>query len=1709
MFTSDYRISAFIATLLVSLIAAPPVQAAKTSVTGMANYTLYPLFQNPTVPPISLIALSIDHQLFNKAYTDYTDLTGDGVPETTYVNAVNYSGYFDSDLCYTYAAGQYKASARRDAVKKCDGSTWSGNFLNWVTMTRLDILRWSLYGGNRSTDTAAATVLERTHIPQDGHAYTKIYLGTAGVPVNAVTPFTFGSVSFCNTTSTADPSATTVSPPVIQMASGSWPTWTLVERYQCDYGRGAETPPTPGGGAAAQTYTVRVQVCDGAFRESFCRPYTDAANVTTYKPAGLLQEYGENAGSVQFGLISGSYDRPRSGGVLRSAIGQVGSPGTGAGTGEVDTLTGIFKNQGNGTPGIINTIARIRMSQYTRDTWQDCNSPGIDNNQLSNTNGSRKCSMWGNPISEIYAEALRYFSGENPAGRTPTAAFDADDAAIHITGMPKTTGAWPDPLANRPACTGCSIIVISTGLNSFDRDEVPAVANVATAAERVTAMDAIGANEVIGTSILTGEVLTAATDTTAAAGAGQRSCSAKVGTMSQLSGICPEVASLQGGYDIAGLAYRAHTNDVRPALGVAGTDFANQKIDTYTLSLAESLPRLDFAVGTGSISVLPFAQSTSAPPGWKSSSIVNFTPGFLVGAKVGADVGFCNSTPTIARCNWYGYRDGNDATHGSYVINWEDSTWGNDYDQDGVHILSYCVGAACNRDLDALNGPDICENNFLAPAAPQPACAGAFAPGQLYLRSEVVNTAAGFAIRFGWITAGSNAPGVNVPFVKDSGVNRNCLAGANCYAAGWTRPQIVAYTPSNTGAKLLENPLFYAAKYGGFVDTLNPPVPPATVGVGDGIPNNVGTVTVNGVTVPTGPEWDKTDLEGANNPDGIPDNYFPVRNPNLLKEQLARIFQKVAATVGSGTSAAVVSSSGEGPGAVFQAVYAEEQTSQADALNKVRWTGTIRGLWVTPTGKFAEDVNQNGLYDPVTDTEVAFVYDTTLRRTVISRGGTNAELSTLRPIWDAATKLAAVPAAGLDTNRAYATAASNGRYIFTWIDANKDGKLNAGEQVPFDFSAAGSGFTPSRFWPLNSDSAAEAQRLVNWVRGIDQPAVVAAAGPPVVQAAAALRSRKLDINGDGTAETLRLGDIVNSSPLVVSTPNQNIDLLYEDNTYTSFILQYRERRNVVYVGANDGMLHAFNGGFNRVSGAAQGFFTTSAVNPSATAHPLGSELWAYVPKNLQAHLRWMTGDDYTHVFYVDGSPQSYDVKAFAADADHPFGWGTILVVPFRLGGGAISVDSNADATPDLLSAPGYLVMDVTNPEQPPKVLTEIILPNNATAAGLAGSGNSKTSYSYSKPALVFNQTVASNISSYTYKLVLGSGPTVLKPEVYSDQKASVYVYNLTDIIAGGGALPGPQSFLIDRANSFTGDMVSADFDVGGTTDAVYFGTVEGLPNAPAPRVNNNMTGALMKMPIEDVSSILGINGQPRPARTFNVRSPAVFFPASGTIAPVQGRPSIARSARSLPSILFGTGRMLSRGDFVSGTQNSLYILDDISPYTNRAFAGTLPGPVAFPLPAPPITAIADYRTRNGERGLQVNLRPGVGVGGTERSVTSPAIFRGIGVFGQFIPDGEVCRALGTSQLTLINFAGDATDPDATTIGLNGGGPTNGGVSDPRIYVPAQQPTPPCGTPPCATPTPPQAVIITQDSTGALNTARAINVSSDGLGEQSWFQTREN
>ena len=120
-----------------------------------------------------------------------------------------------------------------------------------------------------------------------------------------------------------------------------------------------------------------------------------------------------------------------------------------------------------------------------------------------------------------------------------------------------------------------------------------------------------------------------------------------------------------------------------------------------------------------------------------------------------------------------------------------------------------------------------------------------------------------------------------------------------------------------------------------------------------------------------------------------------------------------------------------------------------------------------------------------------------------------------------------------------------------------------------------------------------------------------------------------------------LGDIVNSNPVYVSAENFGYDKLsgVEGTTYKAFVTSNAGRRKMVYVGANDGMLHGFDANS-------------------------GKEVLAYVPNAVYDGFNELSSPGYTHQYLVDGSPR-------VADAYFGGAWHTILVSTTGAGGKAV------------------------------------------------------------------------------------------------------------------------------------------------------------------------------------------------------------------------------------------------------------------------------------------------------------------------------------------------------------------------------------------------------------------------------------------------------
>ena len=456
----------------------------------------------------------------------------------------------------------------------------------------------------------------------------------------------------------------------------------------------------------------------------------------------------------------------------------------------------------------------------------------------------------------------------------------------------------------------------------------------------------------------------------------------------------------------------------------------------------------------------------------------------------------------------------------------------------------------------------------------------------------------------------------------------------------------------------------------------------------------------------------------------------------------------------------------------YQAGYSREVVRGG---NTVTWLGMLDALFVDDAGRFREDGNANAQLDTdcTVDPVVEFSFSESSDVTFIRLSGSSCDtqgsaqpIDQLRPIWSAQKQLAEInPTQQRGYNSIVNGSASGGRYIFTSM---------GGSQIDFDRSR----INVNNYHLFNVGSDSEAADIVDFIRG--------------KEGISGFRNRAI------SSKAWRLGDIVNSTPLVVDKPTGNYDVRYNDPTYTAFKAKYQNRRRMVYVGANDGLLHAFNAGFWNPTN--QKFELKNDGNE--VEHPLGAEIWAYAPENLLPHLQWLTEADYEHIYYVDGAPQAFDVNIFPSDNVHPNGWGTILVVGMRLGGGPISGDFRS----------AYIVLDITDPESPPELIAEI--------------SPDHLNYTTSQPALVKKRVAGPgndwfHPSVNEWQLVFGSGPNQLSG-VFSDMPD----YNLFQYDLISSAISETS---VGAENQFVGAINSTDLNDDFQDDMLYFGTVARTP----------------------------------------------------------------------------------------------------------------------------------------------------------------------------------------------------------------------------------------------------------------------------------------
>jgi len=1700
----------------------------------MNSYTAYPPFINKAVPPAVMLMMTKDHRLFFKGYNDIVDLDngkpgGDAAVDTTYKDNIDYIGYFDSKKCYDFGngttgfsgTGRFNPSAAGTGAygHMCAGN-WSGNFMNWATMARIDIIRKVLYGGRRIVDNAGSstvplsgnnglTVLGRTITPRDAHAWAKVYQA-ADVGSFVPSGFTSGNaITICNTNSVA-----TETVGYMVVLAGNWPDADSTNGKECFKTSESATTTYDAnltGGTVDTTflraiYRVAVKVCDWTVGlEENCDAYYDnntpaPTNTYTYKPQGILQRMSVNANgsagtlddtiTMRFGLISGSYDRNFSGGVLRSKPTDLYGQ-------EINRRTGQIRS----TSKVIKSIDMFRVVGYSFPTTYGGGgsySFGGSEGTCSPTGGipaEGTCRSYGEPFAEMFYEAIRYFrglaatgnatsqfySGSPDNGITSFAIGVGSDGTYASTTFPiEASGSYGDPYITAPIiCEYCAkpfVLMFGDAFPSHDSDQLPGAQAWTSAPTQVTpttndtgiSMATLLANSNMDTldpftSVVIGEVN---------GGAANSICSAKpTTTFLNIRGLCPEEPGKYGSYYLPMLAHYAKTTDLRGALGLDTTNSVKQNITTYAVVASSPVPILEFTVGTNKVQLTSAfhsgcpAAAGSAPPtdpnrydGCTTAGLGAWAVSAPTGGNKGQLVGF-DICPNDA--DWTLESGAPNNYTSCYEIQWDDATYGGDSDLDLRYRLYVKTGLTTitvkTKPMYASSG----NGNWAGFYINGVSAAGhsATTPGPVTLNNILTGSGEYYDIR-----CGNNTPD------STTGLAEECQRYNT--AVNWTADTTVPYTDiwvertftvNGTNAGLLKDPLWYATKYGGFKDSDKP----ATTGYD--LPDKTA-------------EWDA-------NGDGNPETYFLAQNPLELQGKLAAAFAAILNQTSSGTAASVLSSSTSGEGAIYQSYF---YPTQFEAEREIKYAGYVQSLFIDTYGNFREDtVKDNRLvlnedrivvtrYDAVNDRLVIDVYvdsngdgqaDPT-RDTSVPLDGIldtafcddaphqcDKVLTDINPIWEGGRNLALMNPAD--------------RRIFTWVDLNNNRLVSnltpptgAATEEYISFDSTNASKLTGYLNLTGAPAAYTAANIISFIRGTQ---------------VTGLRDRTLTVkNSSGTpvSAVWKLGDSVYSTPVVVGAPRERYDILYGDSTYTAFFSQYRNRRQVAYLGANDGMMHAFNVGFYHEGDDPAGppgktergwFDNVSTVDGRGVN--IGDELWGFIPQELLPHLRWLADPAYTHVYYVDLKPKVTDVRIFdPTDPDHPGGWGTILIGGFRMGGscgncttqgtpmtftGNFDNVAGVDAARTFLSA--YFVLDVTNPEKVPTLLWSY------------SDQNLGFTMSYPAVARVSPLTDPTKFHAANEKwfMVVGSGATSydagvgqtgkmfavdIKARMTSIASGVVTIFDAS----GGGATP---------PNSFVGDMSSFDRDLDYRADVMFAGKV--ISATPWEGKLIRLTTGCWKTASPVCNTDAGLWGVP--SGVVGVQAPSEilyqFLDGGGvtrTLGPVPTAVGVTIDATGNTWVFAGTGRYFTQtsgtGDKIDTSIQYLVGIKDSAMQGSGGCAGgdvTIAGCRLNPTLSNELIDMSTSTicqlgtgTCDGTTTTQVTSVPAMPTGGTyaslialvqskqgwfskltvpagglpsERSVANPVLLGGIVFFPTFTPSGDVCVAAGSSNLYALYY----------------------------------------------------------------------------------------
>lgn len=568
-----------------------------------------PLYQRGVkAKPTLTLALSVEYPTVGAAHVNPNSKARHyRIFDDSYNPKNDYLGYFDHLGCYQYdtAAQYFTRQSSSGSNHICGSSYYSGNFLNWASASAIDILRLGLTGGNRvfdenrndSTTVEAAsnpkassypTVLERAVLPDGEHGvYSPNFFNSENFPSKHLKPeFASGAVPASVANAGTEGIYIANCRNVIFMGTdGLKPAPTADDPNALgDPGGNCDDP---GRNGDIGKFMARVAVCDAtdaALRDTsnpgYCKKYPNGH----FKPVGNLQRHSDQIRVAVFGyLLDKTVEQY--GGVLRAPMNYLGVryfdenyaplPGDNPQR-EWDESTGQFmaspRSSGEKFDGAVNYINQfgMRTGFYKRN----------------------------DPVSELYYESLRYLQGLQPTDQAvgpylkALARGDAKGiaaAALLKDGFPVYT-TWKDPheassKLSDYSCVSNNIVSIGDVNTHYDKS-VPGN-RITDGGDFSRSTSATEPDFVYWTRVITG--FEAATAVTYKDGKGvSRSTNSPAnpypndyGDFSTLS------PSDNSSYFMAGMAYWAHTHDIRSTDAFGAKARPGMRVTTYAIDVNE------------------------------------------------------------------------------------------------------------------------------------------------------------------------------------------------------------------------------------------------------------------------------------------------------------------------------------------------------------------------------------------------------------------------------------------------------------------------------------------------------------------------------------------------------------------------------------------------------------------------------------------------------------------------------------------------------------------------------------------------------------------------------------------------------------------------------------------------------------------------------------------------------------------------------------------------------------------------------------------------------------------------------------------------------------------------------------------------------------------------------------------------------------------